>query len=186
MAAPGPRPCPGPDSPVPYPQPRTPPDPVPATAPALTCSTRGRKGARDAGDGRARGQAGDLGQIERGARQRRLLDSSRARERRGGGKSQSNFSPGWRAARHSREESPRPSGDSWLPELLRVKPGQLPRSPERNPAQQQSSEERKGEGTLAARSGRREARLSEGKTEADLSVQGPENTGFQPRDAGLS
>lgn len=59
-------------------------------------------------------------------------------------------------------------------------------SPERNPAQQQSSEERKGEGTLAARSGRREARLSEGRTEADLSVLGPENTGFQPRDAGLS
>nr|XP_010589986.2 transcription factor MafB [Loxodonta africana] len=121
-----PPPLPRPGLPVPCPQSRNLPDPVPATAPALTCLTwRGRKGARAAGDGRARGRVGDLGQGESNARQRRLLDWSRARERPEGGRSQSNFSPGWRAARHSPKESPRPSGDSWLSELCALSRGRF-------------------------------------------------------------
>lgn len=168
-----PPPLPRPGLPSPVSQAPDSPGPCPCHGPSLDLFDWREEGR--AGRGRREGARAGRGPWPRRARRApapppRLEQSQR--EARGGGKSQSNFSPGWRAARHSREESPRPSGDSWLPELLRVKPGQLPRSPERNPAQQQSSEERKGEGTLAARSGRREARLSEGRTEADLSFPG--------------
>lgn len=152
--------------PVPCSQSWTPLDPVPAAAPALTCLTRGRgrKGARDAGDRRARGQAGDLGQGESSAHQRRLLDSSRARDRQGGGKSRSNFSSGWRAARHSPEESPKSSGDSWLSELCALSRGRYLAA--QSAVQLGKRAARRGEGPW--RPGRREARLSEGRTDGPV------------------
>lgn len=123
---------------------------------------RGRREGARAGRGpwprRARRAPAPPPRLEQSQREARGVGSPRATFLQAGGRQ------GIVArSRQGRLETP------WLPELLRVKPGQLPRSPERNPAQQQSSEERKGEGTLVARSGRREARLSEGRTEADLS-----------------
>lgn len=153
--------------------------PRPSHGPSLDLFDLKEREAGRAGRGLA---GGDLGQGQSDPRQPGLLDSSRARERRGGGKFQSNYSPGWRATKHSPEESPRPSGDSWLSELLLVKPrGHY------LVAQEDRSEEKRGQGPWRAR--RREVRLKEGQM--DLSVCPassplPQNTGSQPGDSSLT
>ena len=165
---------PRPGLPVPCSQSWTPLDPVPATAPALTCYDLREREEGRAGRGRPEGARAGWGpwpRRERSAHQRRLLDSSKARDRRGGGKSRSNFSSGWRAARRSPEESPKPPGDSWLSELcaLRRELCALSRGrylTARSAVQPGKRAARRGEGPW--RPGRREERLSEGRTDGPI------------------
>lgn len=166
------RPQPGPDVPGPrVPKSWTPSSLDPALLPrAQPCWTggRGRKGARDAGNCRAGGQAGDLGRGERRARAPapplRLQRSPR--ETKGVGSPGVTFLQAWKGCK---AESGGAAEAIWrlppprLSELCALSRGPLPRGPERVPSGERAArrgEERRGvqrRGTLVSPQARGEA-----------------------------